>query len=351
MSEAPGAPLGPSGAAPNELRALGITFRLDLDKTYLATQFESFRQLVKIPFESAADKVHLPGVPELVRALRRCATERGLEPRVFFLSASPPQLGRVIREKLADDGIEIDGIVFKDQLRDLVRGRWRNMREQVGYKLTELLESRLHGAVDRHEILFGDDWESDPIVYSLYADILTGAIREEGLTEILATLGVARRSRRRILAAAGQLRCEASGVVERIFIRLERRTPPESFHGFGPRLVATSNYLQTAAVLHETKRIDLAGVVAVATALKEDPRVQAGNLRDTLDDLVLRGQLRLATRNRVLKRLEREGLAHRAPHERGLFAWFKALRERWRRSRPIESFSVDYATLLHREAE
>ncbi|MFP6662708.1 MAG: phosphatase domain-containing protein [Deltaproteobacteria bacterium] len=329
----------------------GIAFRLDLDKTYLATQFESFRQLVKIPFETAADKVHMPGVPELVRALRRCATETGFEPRVFFLSASPPQLGRVIREKLASDGIEVDGIVFKDQLRDIVRGRWRNLREQVGYKLAELLESRLRGAVARHEILFGDDWESDPVVYSLYADILTGAMEKEELAGILATLGVARRSRRRILKAAEQLAGEVPEVVEHIFIRLERRTPPARFQGFGPRLVATFNYLQTAAVLHETKRMDLPGVVAVAAALKEDPRVQGESLRDTLDDLVLRGQLRLATRNRVLKRLEKEGLAARAAHEKGVVAWCKALRERWRRRPPSEPFPIDYAAMLRREAE
>ena len=61
--------------------------------------------------------------------------------RIYFVSASPPQIGQAIKEKLALDGIEYDGIVFKDQLQHLVRGKFRHLREQVGYKLTELLKA------------------------------------------------------------------------------------------------------------------------------------------------------------------------------------------------------------------
>ena len=77
-----------------------ITFRWDLDKTYLRTQFESLRHMVRIPFEAGSDKVHLPGVPQLIKGLRRCAMARAERPYVFFLSASPPQIGNAIREKL-----------------------------------------------------------------------------------------------------------------------------------------------------------------------------------------------------------------------------------------------------------
>jgi len=55
-----------------------------------------------------------------------------------------------------------------------VRGRFRNLREQVGYKLTELLAGRRDTPVTADEILFGDDWESDPLIYSLYADVVAG---------------------------------------------------------------------------------------------------------------------------------------------------------------------------------
>jgi len=85
-----------SGRPPTAaIERAAITFRWDLDKTYLRTQFESLRQMVKIPFEAGSDKVHLPGVPPLIQALRRCAVARAQRPFVFFLSASP---ARVIAE-------------------------------------------------------------------------------------------------------------------------------------------------------------------------------------------------------------------------------------------------------------
>ena len=57
-----------------------------------------------------------------------------------------------------------------------MRGRWRSLREHLGYKLGELLESRKTGPAARREVLFGDDWESDPLIYSMYADILAGRL-------------------------------------------------------------------------------------------------------------------------------------------------------------------------------
>src|SRR5262249_54009084 len=152
------------------------------------------------------------------------------------LSASPPQIGAAIREKLALDGIEYEGITFKDQLRNLMRGRFRSLREQIGYKLGELLESRLRGPAASREALFGGDWESDPIISSLYAGVIAGTVEPEGLGEVLATLEVGREAARRAVHAAESI-AEGAAVdaVWRIFINLERRTPPSRFQPFGPR--------------------------------------------------------------------------------------------------------------------
>jgi phosphatidate phosphatase APP1 len=141
-----------------------VIFRWDLDKTYLKSEFDSLRELVRIPFEKPEDKVAVPGVVPLIRGLREVATQRGRESRIYFMSASPPQIAKAIKEKLALDGIEYDGIVFKNQLQHLVRGKFRNLREHVGYKLTELLKSRRAMPPASREVLFGDDWESDPII-------------------------------------------------------------------------------------------------------------------------------------------------------------------------------------------
>ena len=332
-----------------------VTFRWDLDKTYLRTEFESVRQLIRIPFESGADKVHLPGVPELIRALRRSALARGERPYVFFLSASPPQIGAAIRQKLEIDGVEYDGITFKDQLRNLMRGRFRSLTEQVGYKLAELLEARVRGPVAQREVLFGDDWESDPLIYSLYADVLAGALDTERLRDILGRLSVERAAIARIEGAARTIgQSEVGELVARIYINLERRTPPSRFHAFGARLVPAFNSFQTGASLYEIGLLDASGLPEIAGALIAQSGYTRERIRNSLDDLLRRGHLREETLARVLQVLDRAEPARRARAA----AWGGGLRarlERWRERRaearrPIgmtpAGSAVDYDEIL-----
>jgi len=350
-AETPPAEPGTAEARPAALDRGAIVFRWDLDKTYLRTEFESFRKMVRIPFEAATDKVHLPGVPELIRALRRSAGERGVQPYVFFLSASPPQIGNAIREKLRLDGVDYEGIIFKDQLRNLIRGKWRSLREQVGYKLGELLASRLGGPVAGREVLFGDDWESDPLIYSLYADVLAGAISPELIGELLLLLDVERGQIAQITSAATELGRSPTNVVERIYINLERRTPPKSFHVFGPRLVPAFNYFQTGASLYEAGLLDEAALPEIASALVEQAGYTAGRLRNSLDDLVRRGHLRTATRASIARILGRSGLVPRGRREVTLRARIAAFlerqRRRWLRVQPAElGPAIDYRSII-----
>jgi len=328
-----------------------IVFRWDLDKTYLRTEFESLRKLVLIPFEAATEKVHLPGVPQLMGGLRRAALARGDRPFVFFLSASPPQIGAEIRKKLALDGIEYDGIVFKDQLRNLVRGRFRSMREQVGYKLGELLRGRRDGPRAR-EVLFGDDWESDPVIYSLYADVLAGRLGGDRLGSLLDRLGVERDAIRRVDGIARELAGDGpADDVVRIYINLERRTPPGRFKPFGPRLVPAFNYFQTALSLYEVGVLDAVGLGEVARALHE--RGWSGErLRNSLDDLVRRRHLSPGTADRAILVLHRDGQDLQSASERTLGARAVSamlrLRRRMARSQPAppETEPVDWEALV-----
>ena len=233
-------------------------YRWDLDKTYLRSEFGSFRELVRIPFEKAEDKIAAPGVAALIRALRDVVTRDRREVRIYFMSASPPQIGRAIKEKLELDCIVHDGIVFKDQLQHLVRGKFRHLREQVGFKLTELLKARREEPAAATEYLFGDDYESDPLIYSLYADVTAGWVRADELAEILRSLRVDPTLREQARSLAEQV--VPREAVARIFINLERPTPPASFQAFGARLVPTYNYFQTAACLFEEGALDEVGV-------------------------------------------------------------------------------------------
>lgn len=289
-----------------------VIFRWDLDKTYLKSEFESLRDLMRIPFEKPEDKVSVPGVVPLIRGLRSVAAQAGREVRIYFISASPPQIAKAIKEKLTLDGIVYDGIVFKDQLHHLVRGKFRNLREQVGFKLTELLKSRADTPVQSPEVLFGDDWESDPIIYSLYADILAGRLPADDLRDVLRTIGVDPALITRTVELAGTL--PHRDVVQKIYINLERRTPPTNFEVFGPRLVPAYNYFQTATCLFQDGHLTLAAVTEVAESLIDSSGYTPDRLANSLGDIVRRGHLSHASAIAVREFLHARRVVPRRKH-------------------------------------
>jgi hypothetical protein len=260
--------------------------RWDLDKTYLKSEFDTLRKLWRTARERGEDKVEVPGVPEVLKALRAAADRRGRPLGLYFVSASPPQIGKAIRDKLAIDGVPYDGIVFKNQLDHLRRGQLRLLREHVGFKLGALLRGRLAALPGTHELLFGDDWESDPLTYSLYADLLDGTLVADRLDALLARIGVDPTLRPELRQLVGEV--GGAGGVERIFINLERRTPPGVFRLYGPRVVPTFNYFQTALVLAAESWIDAEDVGRVAHSLIDRSGYTPRRLENSLADLVRR---------------------------------------------------------------
>jgi len=311
-----------------------VVYRWDLDKTYLRTDFDTVRQLLRVPFERPEDKVEVPGVVELIRSLKPCAEQAGRAAQILFLSASPPQIGKAIRAKLALDEVPYDGIVFKNQLRYLVRGKFRNLREQVGFKLSELLRSRHALPADAEEVLFGDDWESDAVTYSIYADTLAGRIDLLSLRALLTRVRVDAKIREEVLGLASSV--PKADAVCRIFVNLERRTPPVNFRALGPRVVPTFNYLQTAAVLYADGYIDDQGVAAVARSLAADAGYSAERMLNSIADLSRRGHLGQGEAVLVRARLGRDGVVPQSlaggVRER-LRAWVQERLRHWRQHR------------------
>ncbi len=341
----PGAP-PPASAAP-------LLCRWDLDKTYLRSEFDSLRSLLRTAFERAEDKVEVPGVAELIRALKAAAERHGRKALVYFVSASPPQIGAAIRKKLALDGVPYDGIVFKDQLAHLKRGKLRNLREHVGFKLAELLRGRLAAPPGAPELLFGDDWELDSLIYSLYADVVAGRLPPARLAPILRRIRVDPRLLDEILALAGRA---ASGArVARIFINLERRSPPATFRLFGPRVAPTFNYFQTAAVLGADGYLEAEDVARVGRVLLEGAGYTARRLENSLGDLVRRGVLTPAAADALGARLRATGVL---PPADGKARWRRVLGalRRLRRGRRTragaagETPALDYDAILDRAA-
>src|ERR1700761_8778673 len=165
-------PLPPGARPPRH------TFRWDLDKTYLRTEFDSLKDLAKSAVETATDKQAFPGATALLRALHR------EEHRICIVSGSPTQMRQVLAAKLALDGVEYDEFVLKNNLKNILRGRVRALRAQIPYKLPAMLRSRIAAAAPT-ETLFGDDAEADAIIYSLYADLVAGRVTVEQLERVL----------------------------------------------------------------------------------------------------------------------------------------------------------------------
>ena len=257
-------------------------YRWDLDKTYLRTDFDSFRDLVRTAFQKAHEKVAVPGAAALIRELRS-----GGDARLCIVSGSPKQMRAVLEEKLHIDGVEWDELVLKDNVRNLLRGRFKALRGQVGYKLPVLLESRLSAPVDSEEVLFGDDAEADAFIYSLYADMVARRVDEKIVREVLAAAEVYPDDRQRVLDAVEKM--PRADPVRRIFIHLDRLTPPAYFKRYGPRVVPIFNYFQAALVLLADGELTAAQVARVAVEMVQTAGHNLLTLSNSFQDLVRRG--------------------------------------------------------------
>src|SRR3989338_450048 len=240
----------------------------DVDKTYLHTNFESFKGLMNILFEFAIDKTAIPGAKELLRELRRGKESKiGLSP-IFFISASPVMLKKVLEGKFLIDGVQHDGIVLKDyrSLRRLL-GKVR-IKNNFPYKLMCLLTHRLLIPEKSTEILFGDDFERDADIYSLYADILSHKIDREGVKKYLLKEKLIKKEIEKILALVEKNQKRSSKeVVKKIFIHQIKHQDPKWFLKYGDRLVATQDYRQTAEILYTMGKISKSGLKRISDSV------------------------------------------------------------------------------------
>lgn len=274
-----------------------VVYRWDLDKTYLRTEFDTVRDLVRTAFEPAREKRTVPGAAALLREIRAS------EPAgIFILSGSPEQMRRVLEAKLRLDGVRWDAFTLKPSLRNLVRGRFRFLRDQVGYKLASLLAARATADPDTDEILFGDDAEADAFIYSLYADICAGRVGVETLMAVLRRARMYEDDVPRLVRLAD--RVPRGDVVQRVFIHLDRVTPPDLFAEYGPRICPFYNYFQPACVLVEHGAIPASGALRVGAEIVIHHAFGPDALIASFLDLVRRDQVGKGTASRLLEALE-----------------------------------------------
>ena len=271
-------------------RAPTLIARWDLDKTYLRTDFDTVRDLVRTAIERPDQKRAVPGAAALMRELGRAGAE------IHILSGSPEQLRSRLEAKLRLDGARWASLTLKPNLENILRLRFRALRGQLGYKLPALLRRRCEMASQRdaagallREVLLGDDAEADAFVYSLFADVCAGVVDAATLADVMRRGGAYEDTILDSVRFAGYV--EKGPVVERILIHLDRQSSPSDFRVFGGRVVPFYNYLQAAFVLHEDGRIPPRSVLRVAQDLAFAHNFDAGALARSYLDLSRRGHV------------------------------------------------------------
>lgn len=259
-------------------------FRWDLDKTYLRTDFDSLVSLLKTAVESPERKRTVPGAAALMREIRASGNVR-----ITIVSGSPEQMRSSLEAKLRLDGVVWDDFVLKPNLRNILKFRFRAVREQVGYKLPALLGARAKVPSKALETLFGDDAEADALVYSLYADVLGGRIGEDTLLAVLEKAGAYPDAIALVLKLAATL--EKTDPVRRIFIHLDRKSDPLFFRRYGPRVVPIENYFQAALVLVTDKTLSPEAGLRHAASLVIEHDFDVPDLINVAREMAVRGHV------------------------------------------------------------
>lgn len=243
-----------------------LHFRLDLDKTYLATPLEHKLQLIKAPFENPESKRTLPGMAALVRGIREAPGQNAEASQIAILSASPSFMAKQLRAKLSLDGVSVDHFVFKDQWDLVKKGRFKEIGDPFAYKLGALCKLAAHVGDDDSEVLVGDDYDMDPIIYAMYNELRQERVAPATLQhyfDLRDTRPEVRDQIWRLLDGLPRRRRQAH-----IFIRQDRRLPSEFYDALGHAAYVYDDAFQLALLLFDDDLISGDAVAAVANELK-----------------------------------------------------------------------------------
>lgn len=262
-------------------------FVWDLDKTYLDTSLDSLWAVLRIAIERAFQKKNIPGTQALLTVLAREWSQQNQNVfPIFFITASPPQMEERMTEKFTYDRIKPLGCFYKDNLRNLHPKRLWRLTKQVGYKVQALLQLRTRLGKDVQQVLFGDDSESDAVIYSLYSDICARRLGAADLRELLRSLWVTGEQIDEILQL--QLKVPENDPVQKVYINLAEDTDPEYYLKFGRRTLPTANSFQVAVDLYQDCRLSREGVLAVAQDLVYNFGFTPDELLVSFEDLIRR---------------------------------------------------------------
>ena len=245
----------------------GPIYTWDIDKTWLDTRISQVKGMLRIPFEFAVDKRALPGTTALLHALREGPSGREHRP-LYFITASPPFIRKAIERKMLIDGIEYDGITYKDQLEVFKRRQFASLREHTAFKLGALLLLARAFPTQAPIYMFGDDAERDAWIYCMFADICSGRLRGERLVATQSRMGVLKHYAEDVAALAADL--PEGERVHGIHIHCVREPDGSRVREYDDRVVgypsarAIADYVCDKGLIHERGRNRVAGEGQVA---------------------------------------------------------------------------------------
>ncbi len=263
-------------------------FVWDLDKTYLDTAIDSLSALFRTAMERAFNKKNVPGTNTLLQTLAQNWQDKKGQNRfpLYFISASPPQMEARIAEKFTIDGIRPFGCFYKDNLQNLTPKRFWRLNKQVGYKIQALLQLRLKLKENVKQICWGDDSESDAVIYNLYSDICARRLGSQELRNVLKNLSVTGEQIDEILLLQSQI--PENDPVEKIYINLAVDTDPDYYLKFGRRTLPTYNTFQVACDLFQDQRIPVEAVATIAQDMIFNYNFAPEELLRSFDELIRR---------------------------------------------------------------
>lgn len=208
---------------------------------------------------------------------------------VYFITASPPQLEERISEKFSLDQIRPFGCFYKDNLANLRPGRFWRLTKQVGYKLQALMQLRTRLSENVRQICWGDDSETDAIIYNLYSDICSRRMSSSEIRSTLEKFNVTGEQVNTILELQSQI--PVQDPVEKIYINLATDTDPDYYLKFGRRTLATTNTFQIAMDLFQDHRLNMESVHLIAQDMIQNYGFTQEELMKGFDEIIRRGVL------------------------------------------------------------
>jgi hypothetical protein len=280
----------------------GYIYIWDIDGTYLDTKLDSKRAIMKTAFEKAIEKKNIPGSDELIRALRKGYDDEKdqLNP-LFFITASPPELENAITQKMRLDGVQYDGITYKSFLGLMERFSFSHLTQQYAYKLNALLDNRLKFPTQSKEVLFGDNYENDADIYSLYAQLIDEKpnyfnikkrLREKVQDDIYVD---------DIMEKVRQIESSDDTTVKSIYIHLtSNKTTIDDYKDYPEILIPIRNFFEASARLYEDKHISFSSVKKVMDKILTYPHQIKTSLIDGIKDFASRGYIQEVTLEGIL---------------------------------------------------